>query len=412
MPETLVLGAGMVGIATALELQARGHAVTVIDRRAPGRETSFGNAGIIQAEAAEPYAMPRDLPTLLRQILGRSNDLTWSLPGLIRMAPALAAYFRQSAPARHAKTSAVYARLIARATEDHAGLIAAAGADNLISKQGYALIFRDPVALERAAADLDRLHRTYGLEARVLDARAAATEEPGLIAPVAGAILWPQAWNCSDPGGLVGLYADLFRQRGGRIVVGEASTLRQTGAGWAVGGPDGGFNADAAVVALGPWSPQLLRRFGYRVRMVFKRGYHGHYDTDRPLRRPLVDPEHGIVAAPMRQGLRIATGAALVAQDAPPDLRQLQRGAAAISDLVAIGARRDEPQWHGTRPCLPDMLPMAGPAPRHQGLWFHFGHGHQGFTLGPTTARCLADWMAGGQSDLLAAALDPKGRCG
>ena len=85
--DVIVLGAGMVGIGSALALQARGHAVTVVERHAlAGRETSLGNAGVLQGEAMEPYAMPRDLATLARYAMGAGNDLRWHLRDL----PALA----------------------------------------------------------------------------------------------------------------------------------------------------------------------------------------------------------------------------------------------------------------------------------------------------------------------------------
>jgi len=65
------------------------------------------------------------------------------------------------------------------------------------------------------------------------------------------------------------------------------------------------------------------------------------------------------------------------------------------SNPITLGAPADDKTWLGRRPCLPDMLPIVGPAPRHQGLWFDFGHHHLGFTLGPVTGRLLAEMMTG-----------------
>lgn len=395
MAEVLVLGAGMVGVATALALQERGHGVTLVDRSAPGRETSFGNAGIIQAEAAEPYALPRDPGTLLAMLTGRSNDVTWSLRGVAQMAPALWSYLRHSAPRRHAEISRIYAGLTARAVADHAPLITAAGADNLIARQGFAQVYRDSAAFEADAAEAARLERSYGVRHRALSGADYQREDPALLRAPAGVIHWTDSWSCNAPGCLVQLYAKLFVARGGRLLEGDAFSLERAGAGWRVNTSVDRITGEHAVVALGPWSPALLRRFGYRIPMISKRGYHGHFETARPPLRPIVDMDNGVVAGLMQPGLRITTGAALVAQNAPANLRQLERGRAALSDMLEIGARVDEPQWSGTRPCLPDMLPLVGAAPRHERLWFHFGHGHQGFTLGPTTAAILAAAMEG-----------------
>ncbi len=396
MADVLVLGAGMVGTSTALAFQAQGHSVALVDRKAPGQETSYGNAGVIQAEAAEPYALPRDLGTLFKYAIGQSNDVTWNLPGALSMAPALWTYFRNSAPKRHAAISQIYAQLTARATDDHAPLIQAAGAQNLISQEGMALLFRDANSFDAAAKQAEAACQRYGVTFRALDGTAYQAEEPALRIAPAGAIHWQQSWNCSDPGGLTAAYASLFQRQGGDVLVGDAETLAQRRAGWCMQTESGEIGANTVVIALGPWSPKVLRRFGYRIPMIYKRGYHGHYQSPVGLRRPFLDVDNGIVATSMKQGLRLLTGAQLVPQNAPADSRQLDRGREGISDFLEIGPRIEEPQWFGTRPCLPDMLPMVGAVAGHAGLWVNFGHGHQGFTLGPTTARLLADAHARG----------------
>lgn len=97
----------------------------------------------------------------------------------------------------------------------------------------------------------------------------------------------------------------------------------------------------------------------------------------------------------MAMGLRITTGAELTGPDAPARPVQLGRAEQAARGLLDLGEPVEKEPWFGTRPCMPDMLPVVGPASRHAGLWMHFGHGHQGFTLGPATGRMLADLMTG-----------------
>lgn len=409
MTEALVLGAGMAGICTALALQARGRAVTLVDRGPPGRETSYGNAGIIQAEAAEPYALPRAPGTLLRMALGRDNGLNYhprSLPG---HAGPLWRYFRASAPARHREVSQVYSRLTAQATGSHGALIEAAGAQALVRRDGFLLVRRDAAAFEAELRDAERLSRDYGVAFRALDAEALALAEPNLRRPLPGAIHWTDSWSCADPGGLAEAYAALFAARGGAVAQGDAASLRREGAGWRVETADGPVTAPDVVVALGPWSPALLAPLGFNVPMVRKRGYHRHRRTAAGPDLPVVDADYGAVLAPMRQGLRILTGAELAAPEAAPTPRQLMRAEAAAAELFDLGAPVENAPWMGVRPCLPEMLPLAGRAPRRDGLWLHFGHGHQGFTLGPVTAELLARSMDG-ERDALIDALSPAAR--
>ncbi len=395
MSDTIVLGAGIVGISTALALQARGRNVVVIDRRAPGEETSFGNAGVIETEAPEIHAMPRDPGSLMSYILGRSNDVTWTPGQVLRQLPELLRYFRNSGAMLHRQAADHYAPIVSRSTADHAPLIEAAGAQNLISRDGWGFLYRDADTFEAAVKDAARLEATFGIAPRIVSGADYRAEDPALTRTPAGVLHWRGAWTCADPSELTKSYAALFERRGGEIVIGDAGSLKKSGAGWSVESDTGPLAAKDVVIALGPWSADLVRRFGYRVPMIYKRGYHGHYAAPAMPKRPLFDAANGIVLAPMTRGLRITTGAAIVPRDAAPDTRQLTRGERAASELMDIGSRVAEPQWHGTRPFLADLLPLTGPAPRHTGLWFNFGHGHHGLTVGPTTADLLARAMDG-----------------
>ena len=98
----------------------------------------------------------------------------------------------------------------------------------------------------------------------------------------------------------------------------------------------------------------------------------------------------------MQRGLRLTSGAEFAPIDAPPTPVQLARAEALARELVDLGQPLPESPWLGARPCSADMLPLMGPAPRHDGLWFNFGHGHQGFTLGPVAGRLLAELIGGG----------------
>ncbi|NKL39044.1 FAD-dependent oxidoreductase [Rhizobium leguminosarum bv. viciae] len=409
MSETLVVGAGMVGVCTALELQSRGHKVTLVDRTEPGTETSYGNAGIIMADMAEPFAMPRDWSTLLTFALGQSNDVKWSARGLLKLAPHLVRYFQNSSQARHAQISNVNAQLALHATDDHAPLIQASGSGSLISKDGFCEVYRDGRAFEAASKDTERLMSTYGVRARILEGKVFHAEEPAFLTTPEGAVHWQNCWSCNDPGGLTAAYSQLFSKRGGSILTGDAKTLKESSRCWQIETTSHSVIAEHVVIALGPWSAEFLTGFDYRVPMIPKRGYHMHFSAPRQPKRPFLDTQNGVLVSAMKKGLRLTSGVELVPQDAAANDVQLRHGVAGVKQLVELGERVSEPLWFGARPCMPDMLPMVGAAPRRKNMWFNFGHGHQGFTLGPTTARVLADAMDGMPSPLVEA-LSPSRR--
>jgi len=284
--------------------------------------------------------------------------------------------------------------MIRRSTADHQPLIAAAGADNLIRRDGLYQIYGNPHHFDKARRKAERVTDTYGVGVEALTDAEMRQVEPALLGTVAGAIRWVDSWNCIDPGGLVTAYARLFKARSGSILAGDASTLREDRGGWAVTTTDGAISAQHAVVALGPWSPALLQRFGCRIRMVYKRGYHRNFENVGGLRITLHDTDAGMVLAPMRSGLRITTGAELAKLTSTLTLRQLDHAVIQAGRLVELGEPVDHRPWSGTRPCLPGMVPFVGRVAGHLTLWGNFGHGHQGFTLGPTTGILLADQIS------------------
>jgi D-amino-acid dehydrogenase len=385
----------MVGVATALHLQRRGWSVAIVDRKGPGQETSYGNAGIIQSEALKPYPMPHDWLSLTRIAMGRTNDVSYNLAALPHHLGPLLRYWWNSLPSQHAKISAAYARIIAHAASEHDELIRASGAGNLVQRDGYRVLHREQAAFDADIAAAEALRTEFGTKFGVLTAGDLARAEPGLIDAGLGGLHWQDPWTVSNPGALVTAYVNLFERQGGKILVGEAETLVARGSGWSITTGAGPIDAEAAVIALGPWSPEFLKRFDYRFSMVRKRGYHRHYAGGSPLHQPLRDAAFGYVMAPMAKGLRITTGAELSAPDAGLTPIQLESAEAAARTLIDLGAPVEPEPWLGTRPCMTDMLPVLGPGTPHPGLWMHFGHGHQGFTLGPTTARILAELMSG-----------------
>ena len=394
----LVLGAGMIGTCTALQLSLRGHAVVMLDRGEPGRETSYGNAGLIQSEAVEPYPFPQELAVLLRVALKRGADVNYHLGAMPALAPPLRQYWTNSRGARYRRIAGEYAQLSLRAIGAHAPLIEMAGAGDLVRRDGYRMVFRTQAGLDQAVPKAERVRQTQGVRFEVMDGDALAVAEPALKRRLAGAVHWTDPWAVSDPGELVQRYARLFTQRGGRIVHGDAMSLQSSGAGWKVQTPDGPLEADHAVVALGPWSDPLVRRLGYDFPLFVKRGYHRHYQGGPGPRLAMLDAEAGYVMAPMQRGTRVTTGAEFARLDAPATPVQMEKAEALARELMDLPNPVEATPWMGSRPCTGDLKPIIGPAPRHPGLWFHFGHSHQGFTMGAISARLLMEQMDGEQT--------------
>lgn len=391
--DVLVLGAGMVGVSAALHLQQRGRDVVLVDRHElAGEETSFGNAGLIECASVFPYMFPRDLSQIIQYALNRSPQARYRLSDLPYFLPWLLRYFLASSPERAQHSAMAELPLIQRSLLEHEALIAEAGVPELLRRTGWLKLFRSETSLANAVRDVERA-RQYGVPGEVLDAKAIAAREPNLTGKFSGAVYLPTPGFIPDPGALAKAYAALFKRKGGRFVVADARTLERDAGGWRVNGAA----AREVVVALGPWSDLVFRPLGYSIPLGIKRGYHLHLAPrgNAVLDQPVLDFDLGFVLAPMNRGIRLTTGVEFASRDAPARPVQIEQALPRARALFPLGEAVDAQPWMGARPCLPDMLPVIGKAPRHTGLWFDFGHQHHGLTLGPATGRLLAEMMTG-----------------
>ena len=224
--DVIVLGAGIVGVSAALHLQDRGRRVALVDRRAPGEETSFGNAGLIERSSIVPYGFPRDFGSLLRYACNRSTDLYWDYKALPGYATWLARFWWESAPKRLAQASRDMLPLIGASVDEHDALIARAGLHDLVHAGGWIEAFRTPRLFALAADEAQRAAREHGLSLEVLDRTALRAQEPAVGTPICGAIRWRDPKSVRDPRALVKGYAALFEREGGRFAFGEATSLR------------------------------------------------------------------------------------------------------------------------------------------------------------------------------------------
>ncbi|GAB4348527.1 MAG: FAD-binding oxidoreductase [Oricola sp.] len=395
--DAIVLGGGIVGVSTALHLQKRGLSVALADRRAPGEETSFGNAGIIQREGVHPYLFPRDLRTILGVALKRRTDADYHLSSLPAVAPFLARYFLASNPRTARRTFEANLPIFARCLTAHEALMEDAGSAGLVARKGWITVFRDEAGMPQAEREAGEL-REIGLDAVMIDTKALKELEPHVdTSKLTGAMHYRDPWTCCDPGALVKSYAGLFAKCGGVIVQTRISRIERQGNGWRLAGDGPELAADQVAIALGPWSKRLLDEAGLKLPMGIKRGYHRHYaaEGNSYLTRPLLDESAGYVMAPMARGIRLTSGAEFARQDAPKTPNQLARILPKARELFPLGESVDAEAWLGSRPVFPDMLPVIGAAPGMAGLWLNFGHGHHGFTLGPATGELLAQMMTG-----------------
>ena len=392
----IVVGAGIVGVCTGLELLKRGFAVTIIDRLAPGEGCSFGNAGILAAQAVVPVSVPGMLGKVPRMLLDAESPLTVRLGSLATTFPWLLHFLRA---ANHAKVNAsadAMKLLNGSSFELHEALAREAGVPDLVRPARYLYVHRDPAQLNVDTGLAWKLRRERGGEIEVLDEPALRKAEPELSPEYTrGVLLGPMGFTL-NPFRLTQAYAGLFQKRGGEILRAEVIALKPEGACTGVETSAGRREAETVVVAAGAWSLKLVKPLGLKLPLIAERGYHMTFaNPGITLNHVVSEVELQFAATPMEMGLRVAGTEELGLADDTPDWRR--------AEVLARQARRMFPnanlsegsRWMGPRPGTPDSLPALGPLPGHPNIFIAAGHGHLGLTGGPNTGRIIAALAVG-----------------
>lgn len=396
--DAIVLGAGIVGTSAAVQLAKRGLSVALVDRQGPGEGTSYGNAGILEGNTFFPYPFPTNPVTLIKIALKQATEANYHLAHLPKLLPWLIAYWNAGRPQHMFEFAHAMRPLFGAAVAEHEALLKESGAERYLRKNGWLRVYRSDAGFERAKADLDAV-RKGGITVDELDQAGALAFEPHLGPVFRHATFWPSAASVTNPLAVTRAYADLFRKLGGVVLTGDARSLHRSGSNWRVDTNEGPVDAPQAVIALGPWGTDVLDRFGVKLPLDVKRGYHQHFKPrgNAGVSRPVLDADIGYCIAPMEQGLRLTTGAEFAARDAAPTPVQIGRVLPYAREMFPLGDAVDNPNepWMGSRPSFPDSRPFIGPVPGQAGLWGNFGHTHWGLTLGPVSGRLLADMMTG-----------------
>ncbi|WP_028358168.1 NAD(P)/FAD-dependent oxidoreductase [Brackiella oedipodis] len=396
--DVAVIGAGMVGTSTAVYLQQKGFKTALIDQKLPGSETSYGNASLIQREAVFLTPFPGSLHDIARILPNQSTDVRYRVDAMLHYAKPIWQYKQNSRPVSLHHIEEQWATLIEHCTEEHQKLIELAKAEDLIRRDGWIQLYRTPASYEIGKQKAEKAKR-FGVESRLLTTEQIKAMEPNVnLSNYVGGIHWLNSWQVSNPGELVKRYAKYFTDKLEGIFLQESvQALTQQGDSWQVQGDKTTLTAKHVVVCMGPWSNKITAALGYKFPIIPIRGYHRHFKVtpQNQIKHSFMDADAGFVISPTDLGIRITTGAEMAMQDAPERLQQLDKVSEIAKQIVPLEEATPEPAWFGSRPCMSDMKPVLGPAPHHQGLWFAFGHGHQGFTLGPVTGRIMAELVNG-----------------
>ncbi len=399
MKRIAVLGAGAIGVCVALYLQRDGHKVTLIDRDDPGSGASSGNAGVIQCGSVIPVANASTLRAVPRMLLDPNQALVIRWRHIISLMPYLLRFLAESRPERVEHNTRALASIVPNAYDGYRPLIEAAGLGHMIRHSGELHVFETDAAFK--VSDTTRaIRRAHGIPVEVLSGDEVRELEPALSPAIRHGAFLPNAYQTADPRKLVAALCEHFVAKGGRLLRGDIRDISVQGSP-TVHLADGDHRADAIVIALGAFSKPLVQRLGETVPLDSERGY--HLSLPMPgvaLGRAVISGEYRFAMTPTGGGIRLAGTAELARVGAPPRYDRARRLLPLARRVLPGLSGEGSTEWMGHRPSTPDSLPVIGRSLRHASVYYAFGHGHSGLTLGGITGNLIADLISGSTPEI------------
>ena len=410
--KVIVLGGGVIGIATAYYLAEDGHDVTVIDRQAEAAsETSFGNAGLVSPGDSYAWASPEALgmfvKSLYRRDLGISvrpsldpDFLVWTWKFLLQCTPG-----RARVNTLRKLRIALYSRDCINALEARTGI------DYEARKEGILYFYRSQASLDHGAAHM-RLLADHGLQIEVVDRNRLAEIEPALDAAkdrIAGGIYSPMDQTGDSARFSRRLAAWLAAEKNVRFswLTTVSGFTIENGLVASVVTDKGPMHADAFVLAMGCDSPLIARPIDVRLPIYPVKGYSITVPVSEPRLAPRlggVDEDKLVAYSRLGDRLRVASTAEFAGYSrshAPENFRAVLALAGELFGGALDLARAE--CWAGLRPMTPTSVPILGPA-RYANFHLNVGHGHVGWTMAAGSGKFVADLIAGRKPEI-----DPEG---
>jgi len=400
-PDVTVLGAGIVGICTALSLRERGFSVMMLDRNAPAEGASYGNAGSLSPWACVPQSMPGLWKSVPKWLLDPEGPIALRLGYAATFLPWAVKFLR----AGRVEGLDTIADAMMALTRPTVGLyrhhLAGTGHEDLVKDSVYVHVYRKAEDADLSALAW-RMRRDRQVPLEVVKGAELREVEPALSPDYEAAVLIKQQGRALDPGRIGKVLAEKAQSMGVQFRQSRIDRLvPEPAGGWRIETEAGPLAAKKVVVAIGAWSGKLLGDLGVKVALEAERGYHLVFKNPGvTLNNAIMNVEAKFVASSMNAGVRCAGTAEFAGVDAAPDYRRARVFAKMAKEMFPDLNVSDTEEWMGPRPSSPDSVPFLGEIDGFENLYAAFGHGHTGMTMGPKTGEVIASLIAGESLDV------------
>jgi D-amino-acid dehydrogenase len=396
MQDVVIIGGGVVGVASAVELARRGAKVTVLERDRIGYGCSYGNAGWLTPSQAVPLANPNMLLKSFKWMLDPESPLYIQPrldPAFLRWLLEFLLNSRKDKFERGAKALVELCRVSTDMWEEKARSLAY---DFGFERHGLLAVYEKQASFDASTSTVDLVQRA-GVRAEKWSADDVRAKEPSIVGPTVGGWFYPDDGHCEPYKAVKALQAEAEALGATFLENTEVFEISKDGGPRRLRTTRGLMTAQQLVIATGPWSEAMGTMLGFRLPVIGAKGYSLVLPKADPHpRRSIYLIERKVAVNPHRDGLRIAGTLELVRNDFSVNTRRVDVIVRGAKGMLNIG---DTPKpreiWRGLRPCTPDGMPAIGRARGRGDVWLATGHQMAGLKTAPGTGLLLAQLMAG-----------------
>jgi len=402
-----VIGAGIIGINCALELQSLGFEVTLIDKAGIGEGCSKSNAGHFATEQVFPLAELNLLWQFPKLLLDPLGPVSLSARYLPKALPWFGRFMLNMLPRKRNNNSVAIKTLNKHAINYYQPLLKEAQAEDLLTMKGSLLVFED--SSEKTIQRQFEHYKNAGVPVVLLDRQQTLLLEPNLSTRIQAALYFTNVGHTADPLAICLKLAELAIQKGCLFQQEEVLAIGHSHSGVRLTTPTKTLTFDQVVIASGAWSKQLLKPLGYNLPIEAERGYSLDLPpmiNDHQLSRPVASAERKFIMTPMAHGLRLAGTVEYAGLSQSANMKRadmlFKNAQHILTVLPEYDAEQANPsqKWMGHRPSMPDSLPVIGQAPQHENIYLALGHQHLGLTQGAITGKLIGQLISNKSTDI------------
>ncbi len=398
-----IIGSGIQGVCTGLQLIKKGIPVTLFDRQDPlsseFKPASYGNAGHFSPYAVLQFNRPDILNDVPKMLYSSNGPLALRWNYIPKMFKWFFHYLKNCNQKSMLHTAKYMHQILSLSNDAYEEIFQEIDITGLVEKKGIIYIWTNKNLKSRKLEI--KVRNELGIQQKLLSQKEILKLEPNLKPVFDAGVIYENAMHARDPHGILKQIFRLFLKKGGKFIQTniksiEQSTFNET----IIKSDDEEYKFEKSVIASGAYSKKLTDQLGENIPLDTERGYHVHFKgEDKLISRPVIFLDRGFGMTPMNQGLRAVGTVELGGLENPPTNKRIEYVIKCAKELLPqLGKHEDE--WLGFRPTLPDFLPILGPSLKNKNIIYAFGHQHLGWTLGAITGKIISGIVAGEKTNL------------